>query len=90
MDRLFMWQMEKNVFVQANIYVIHDFFLITLFKWFNFDILIPYMPICDEKKENHYSLLCAQILRHSMKSKKKQVLLIRFNNLENSNSESFI
>jgi hypothetical protein len=85
-----MWQMEKNVFVQANIYVIHDFFLITLFKWFNFDILIPYMPICDEKKENHYSLLCAQILRHSMKSKKKQVLLIRFNNLENSNSESFI
>jgi hypothetical protein len=29
------------------------------------------MPICDEKKENHYSLLCAQMLRHFIKKRKR-------------------
>jgi hypothetical protein len=48
------------------------------------------MPICDEKKENHYYILSAQILRHFIKRKKKQVLPIPFNDLEDSNNESFI
>lgn len=47
------------------------------------------MPICDEKKENHYYILRAQILRHFIKRKKKQILPIPFNDLEDSNNESF-